>query len=132
MLFFSILPLAAASIAVSVSLPASAVLVFIIAIAALDCVAELQPHNVVAMKAVTLQGVDDHGGLADILKVSESEVNLVTFPSNARDETKLAESLKRPKDMSNFSFGAVSWQTFDINCASGLGSGRDKTAHVIS
>ena len=81
-----------------------------------DGVRELQAKNVISIESVSLQGVDDYGGLQRGLEVSETENDFLTWLLFAGNETNSFEPQERPKDVRYLSLGGVERNAFDINC----------------
>lgn len=81
-----------------------------------DGIRELQAKNVISIEPVSLQGVDDYGGLQCGLEVSETKYDFFTWLLFARNKTNSFEPLERPKDMRYLSLGGVERNAFDVNC----------------
>lgn len=89
------------------------------------CVGKLESDEVIAVKAVALQCVDDHSCLLGVLKVSKSEVDFQAILGLSRDETELLEAREGSEDVRDLSISRVLGQALDIDGTGRFGRDRD-------
>ena len=82
----------------------------------LNSIAKLQPNDIISVKPIALQSINDHSALSHILEIGKGKVDAMPFSCNSRNQPQLSKSLKWTKDVGDFSFGAVDGKTFDVDC----------------
>ena len=78
-----------------------------VVVATCDCETELEPNDVVLVKAIALQGVYDENRLLNCVEVCEAKVHFVPVFGISWHKSQLVESGERPKQVRNFSLCGV-------------------------
>ena len=85
-----------------------------------NSVRKLETQDVIPVKAISLQSVDDDGGLQCGFEISETEHHFLTrllFPWNKAHSF---IALERPEDVRHFTLCRVKRDPFHIHCVCGI------------
>ena len=83
--------------------------------ASADSIRKLKTYNIIFVKSVALESVDDNCSLFECFKVSKAEVNFLAIFCLTRNKTELLKTRKRSKDVSHLTFGTICRKTFNID-----------------
>jgi len=86
----------------------------------LVCIGELQPPDIVLVKAVPLQRINHQRRLKVALEVGKAQNDLLVGVDLPRNQPDRLEPLERPEDVRDFALRCINWDPFDVNCVRGV------------
>ena len=83
--------------------------------ASADSIRKLKTYNIIFVKSVALESVDNNCSLFECFKVSKAEVNFLAILCLSRNKTELLKTRKWSKDVSHLTFGTICRKTLNID-----------------